>query len=283
LSSSPRNPNGKIYRNLPVSEEKVLLSPPVLPRELEGGKQIDPFLVANLQIQDLQRRIESLLESESRSREELARLRLEREKERSLLEEERAALLRQVAEEAERSRQQAERAGFEEGYRKGLAQAMEEARRECQRETKDRFGKLEALAGKICSELKRALEESGESHCRALLQIWKISLEKLLHREVALDPDAAWRLFKAILQRVGDRSRVRVLLNPSDRDLFLARGQEMDEIRRMAEVFELIPDEGIEKGSCLVDTNLGVYDARWKSQLDVIGKEVDRLLGGSEG
>jgi flagellar assembly protein FliH len=274
--------NGKIYRNLPVSGEKALLPSPVLPGELEGGRQIDPFLVANLQIQELQRRIESLLESESRSREELSRLRQEREAERSLLEEERAILRQEAAAEAERSRQQAERAGFEEGYRKGLAQAMEEARRECLLEVQDRFGKLEALSGKICAELKRALEESGENHARALLQLWKIALEKLLHREVALDTEAAWRLFRAILQRVGDRSRVRVLLNPSDRELFLSRGQEMDEIRRMAENFELIPDEGIEKGSCLVDTNLGVYDARWKSQLDVIGKEVDRLLGGSE-
>lgn len=283
MSSSLKNPNGKIYRNLPISGEKALLPPPVLPPELEGGRQIDPFLVANLQIQDLQRRIESLLESENRSREELARLRLEREKERSLLEEERAALRAEAAAEADRSRLQAERAGFEEGYRKGLEQAMEDARRECLRETQDRFGQLEALSEKICAELNRRLEESAESHSRALLEMWRIALEKLLHREVALDPDAAWRLFRAILQRVGDRSRVRVLLNPSDRDLFLARGHEMEEIRRMTEVFELIPDEGIQKGSCLVDTNLGVYDARWKSQLDVIEKEVDRLLGGSDG
>jgi len=282
LSSSPRNPNGKIYRNLPISGEKAILPPHPLPRELEGGRQIDPFLVANLQIQELQRRIESLLESENRSREELARLRQERERERSLLEEERTALRSQAAAEAERSRQQALEDGFEEGYRKGLAQAMEEARQECLRDFSDRFGKLETLSRKICAELKRALEESGESHSRALLQLWKIALEKLLQREVSLDADVSWRLFKAILHRVGDRSRVRVLLHPSDRDLFFARGQEMEEIRRMSEVFELIPDEGIEKGSCLVDTNLGVYDARWKSQLDVIGKEVDRLLGGSE-
>ncbi|MFA0888246.1 MAG: FliH/SctL family protein [Synergistales bacterium] len=281
MSSSGRAPEGRVFRNLPVSREKAHLCAPPPSAGLEGGRQIDPFLVANLQIQELQRKIESLLESESRWKAELASLRAEREKEKALVGLERDDLRREAAALADKSRREAAAAGFEEGYRKGLAKAKEDTEREIRQDFGDRFGRLEDLLATLAAALEGKLAEGAEGQSRRLLTLWNLALEKLLHREVELDPDAAWRLFRAILQRVGDRSRVRVLLNPSDRELFLERGREMEEIRRMSQAFDLISDEGIEKGSCLVDTNLGVYDARWKSQLDAIGKEVDSLSGGA--
>jgi flagellar assembly protein FliH len=55
----------------------------------------------------------------------------------------------------------------------------------------------------------------------------------------------------------------------------------MAEIKRVIEEFELIGDATIEKGSCMVETNLGVYDARWKTQLEAIEREIQSLMGES--
>lgn len=51
----------------------------------------------------------------------------------------------------------------------------------------------------------------------------------------------------------------------------------MDSIRGV-KFFELLSDDHVDRGSCLIETNLGIYDARWKTQLEQISTEVQGLL-----
>ena len=51
----------------------------------------------------------------------------------------------------------------------------------------------------------------------------------------------------------------------------------MDSIRGV-KFFELQADDHVECGSCLIETNLGIYDARWRTQLEQISGEIENLL-----
>jgi len=53
---------------------------------------------------------------------------------------------------------------------------------------------------------------------------------------------------------------------------------EFGEILRGVKRLELKPDAHVDKGSCIVETNLGIYDARWRTQFEQIDGVVDSLF-----
>lgn len=279
-------PKGKVLRNVPVSEEPYLVRPPKdlhyahgFPEtDLEGGRQIDPFLMAGVKIQDLQKTIESLLEKERKQQEELKELHRRWESEEQRFKKEERDLYERIQQEADAAKAEAAERGMEEGYRDGLAGSREEIREEIREEFRSRFEEAGNLFDKMLESLKLESRKLIDLNAPLMVKLWQAMLERLLRREVEFDGDTTLRVFRELIPRVSDRTRIRVLLNPEDREMFLDRGKEFSEIKRAAESFELVADEYIEKGSCLLETNLGIYDASWKCQLEAVNREIDRLL-----
>jgi len=275
---------GKVFRNVLFSDEPVVLPEVPLPEvrpgdeSLEGGRQIDPYLGAKGKIQDLQRRMEELLEENRELRRQAERLRAESMQERNRLASESRALREEYEKEARRALEEARKEGAERGYEEGLNRARKEALEEVEARYRERFGELEELLCKIARKIEASREELLDGQAPLVVELWRKMLERLLKRETAFDEETALRVFRDLVRRVSDRTKIRVVLNPADRDLFLKREEEYAEIKRAAESFELVADEHIEKGSCLLETNLGVYDARWKSQMERIDREIRELL-----
>lgn len=275
---------GKVFRNVLFSDEPVVLPEVPLPdvrpgdESLEGGRQIDPYLVAKGKIQDLQRRMEELLEENRELKRQAESLRAESRQERNRLASESRALREEYEKEARRALEEARKEGAERGYEEGLNRARKEALEEVEARYRERFGELEELLCKMARKLEASREELLDAQAPLVVELWRKMLERLLKRETAFDEETALRVFRDLVRRVSDRTKIRVVLNPADRDLFLKREEEYAEIKRAAESFELVADEHIEKGSCLLETNLGVYDARWKSQMERIDREIGELL-----
>jgi len=283
---SSDEPRGKVFRNVNVSEEPFLVRSSGDPHssqgfseaDLEGGRQIDPFLMAGAKIQDLHRTIETLLEKDRRQRREIEELGEKLKETEQRVGEEEIRLRGRMMEEAEQARAEAAEKGMEEGYRDGLASSREEIREEVREEFRGRFGEAESLLGSIIESLNAESGRLVDLNAPLMVKLWQAMLERLLRREVEFDSDTTLRVFRELIPRVSDRIRIRILLNPEDREMFLDRGKEFSEIKRAAESFELVADEYIEKGSCLIETNMGVYDASWKCQLEAVNREIDRLL-----
>lgn len=298
--SFPR-PRGKVFRNPPSSGEAVAVPSPftrpddpagLLEEDLygqdgqvggdgaiEGGRQIDPALVARARIQALQKEMDGFLEREKELRDRLESLKKEREEERRALDEEGKALREAARKECKALQEKARKEGQQKGYGEGLARAVAEVEARVRQEYGERFGELlglmEGSVRRLEEERQALLDQNGPM----LVRLWQTMLERFLRREVEFDGDTALRVFREVLGRVSDRTRIRVFFNPLDRDIFSARENEFAEIRRVAEQFDVIADEGIERGGCLVETNLGVYDARWHSQIEALSREIDELIG----
>jgi flagellar assembly protein FliH len=276
---------GKVFRNVRYSTKRVVLPEPRLPvrkaqaeGEFEGGRQIDPHLVAGAKIQDLQRRIDKLLEEKRVLQEELDNLRSGLDEERSRLEARELELKDRLKAETERAREKARDEGFEKGYDEGIEAARAKAREEITALYAERFGRLEKLLEAALDSLEASRREEVDRQAPLLVGLWQKMLERLLRREVELDGQTVLRVFRELIHRVNDRTKIRIVLNPSDRELFLKNGAEYAEIKRAADLFEVVADEHIAKGSCVLETGLGVYDARWESQLERIDREIDGIL-----
>lgn len=275
--SSDRN-RGTVIRALPVRGEQVIIPSSIQNCPFEGGKQIDPYLLAAAEVQELQRRIETMLEKEKELKDQIAHLQEELKQGEAQLAGKEEELREKIRLEGLQIHKQESERGFREGYAEGQATAEKEIEEKVRQEYKARFSETEDLVRQALDGLKEAIDRDIENSAPRMVRLWQVMLERLLRCRVELDGQAAIRVFRELLARVSDRGKIKLFINPSDRQLFLSRSEEMAEIKRVAELFEVISDENIEKGSCILETNLGVHDARWSSQLEAMNGQIDSLV-----
>ncbi len=180
--------------------------------------------------------------------------------------------------EGEELRKRSAEEGFSEGKRAGYSEGQEKARREMKRHYEEKVSSLVALLETVHSALSERLEGLAALHLPRLVRMWELLLSRMLHREVSLREDTAMLVLREVLERLSDRERILVYLNAGDLDGILSRKDSFGDLLRGVKHLEYLPDANVEKGSCIVETNLGIYDARWRTQLEQIGKDIDHLF-----
>ena len=168
--------------------------------------------------------------------------------------------------------------GFSEGKRAGYSEGQEQARREMKRHYEAKVASLVALLENIHAALSDRLEGLSALHLPQLIRMWELLLSRMLQQQVSLREDTAMLVLREVLERVSDRERILVYLNGDDLEGILSRKDSFGDLLRGVKHLEYLPDANVEKGSCIVETNLGIYDARWRTQLEQIGKDIDHLF-----
>ena len=83
--------------------------------------------------------------------------------------------------------------------------------------------------------------------------------------------DAVLPVLSDVLTRLSDKNSVVIYVSPEDLELLRSNlDQEFEEVLRGVRHLELKPDTNVDRGSCIVETGLGVYDARWRTQIEQI-------------
>jgi len=96
--------------------------------------------------------------------------------------------------------------------------------------------------------------------------------EKILGRELKSDPDAVVDVATAALRHAGEPRELVVRCSPEDLAA-LERGKpRLLERSRAAQAVRFVADERVGRGGCVIETELGVVDARLSTQLEAIEK-----------
>lgn len=128
---------------------------------------------------------------------------------------------------------------------------------------------LSAVTELLVSARADAARTRRESHAELRALAVRIA-EKLLGRTLALAPEAVVDLASEALSHAGEPRALRLRCHPDDLTL-LERGRPrlLDRVRS-AGVLRIEADEEIPRGGCVVETELGIVDARLQVQLDAI-------------
>ncbi|MEO1996210.1 MAG: FliH/SctL family protein, partial [Planctomycetaceae bacterium] len=98
--------------------------------------------------------------------------------------------------------------------------------------------------------------------------------EKLIHRELTQYPELSTDMVLKTLELASGSSQVRILLNPRDIEQLGTSGlQTVNDILRSADS-QLVADESISPGGCVIQTQHGKIDAQLETQLDRICAEL---------
>jgi type III secretion protein L len=151
-----------------------------------------------------------------------------------------------------------------------LAAARDEAerlRRKAEAEGRERgLGAVtELLVG------ARAVAARARAGAEAELRALAVRIaEKILGRELALDPSAVVDVAAAALRHAGEPRELVVRCASEDLEA-LERGKpRLLERCRAAQAVRFVADDRVARGGCIVETELGVVDARLSTQLDAI-------------
>lgn len=199
--------------------------------------------------------------------------------------------IRQAAEEAERLREQAraeiedwwqmrrlddehlleqtKEQGFQQGYDDGLVQAE---------------AAVQAQYNDMLTEAKAILEQSFQSKELIiqeaepfLLELSCAIAEKIIHKQLLLEPDWIVQQVKQVLSRRRDQGVITLCVSPSQFTFIQnAREELVLAIDSQAEL-QILPDASVKDEGCVIRSSFGSIDARIDTQLTEIKKELYQL------
>jgi flagellar assembly protein FliH len=199
------------------------------------------------------------------------------ESERAVVVDKAKAEASSILKEAGKIHSEASEKGHSEGLLKGQKEGLEKTKADLEAEYSSRFSGFVDIFEKIHSEIEKNFNDLVQLNEARLLRLWKETLLAMLHREVALNPETARIVLEGILERVSDKNRILIYLSPLDVENIRSQTDKMTESLRGVKHLEFLADLRVEQGSCIVETNLGIYDARWRTQMEQIETQIADL------
>ena len=169
--------------------------------------------------------------------------------------------------------------GHEEGLQKGYNDGLAKAQAEVEEQYRGKFSSIATTLEGMSASIEKQFAELVELNQPRMLRLWQGMLKKMLLHEMKMTPDGIFKVLADVLSRLSDKNHVLIYVSPEDIGLLENRlDGEFGDILRGVKHLELKPDAHVDKGSCLVETNLGVYDARWRTQFEQIDSVVESLF-----
>lgn len=158
----------------------------------------------------------------------------------------------------ETAKTEAHREGFklgkEDGYKAGLEEftaLMEEAKN---------------LFTQLVNERRKLLESVEPELANLSISI----AEKIIGAEVETNPDVVINIVKQAMEKMKSREEVTIKVHPDDLEHVQANRNVFAAMVEGIKDLDIIGDPRVDRGSCLIETNLGNTDARIKTQLGAI-------------
>jgi len=166
----------------------------------------------------------------------------------------------------------------QEAYRKGIAEGSKQGAEKGMASAKKQYEqKIDSLQEKIAyyiQTLEHSKQEMYANAERMLLQLCRAMVQKIISAEVSIRDDIILGVIKKALSYIADRERLVIRVSPNEMENVSGRKEFWMPIGQRVDHVTIEPDERIEKGGCILESNSGVVDAR----LGVQFKEMAELL-----
>lgn len=149
-------------------------------------------------------------------------------------------------------------AGREEGYKEGQAEVMRLI---------DRLGTVVSTAVDIRDDI---ISSSEKMMSEMILMIAR----KVIKDEIVERREVVINNIKEAIKRVKDRDRIDIRVNFADLDMTTAHKDELIKMMESLKKVNIYEDSRVERGGCIIETDVGAIDARISTQLDAIEEAI---------
>jgi flagellar assembly protein FliH len=147
--------------------------------------------------------------------------------------------------------------------RDGFAQGREEGFRAAYEEVASLIQEARKVLQEAVNHQERILANSEPEIARLAIKI----AERILGVEVKTNPDTVLGIVQSALARIRDREQVTIRVNQEDYEKVKANKDVYTRLVDGVKTMDVAPDPRVERGGCVIETNLGNVDARISTQL----------------
>lgn len=169
--------------------------------------------------------------------------------------------------EAEHIKANAAREGYDEGYRSALEAAREEAQ------------KIRASARAVLARAEEARRRQLAGLKGIILDLALEIAEKIIARELELNPDAAVSIAEEAVQIVSNRKYVVLWVHPEEAEIYEKYRERLVRHLPPHSELQIMEDSTVERGGCVAENEFGKVDAqlstRWQNLCSSIKEGID--------
>lgn len=181
--------------------------------------------------------------------------------------------------EAEQLLEKVHKEGYDAGYDDGKEQGIQDGKKKIQDDMDDVIKEVNAKAEKTLQDAK---EQTSEYFIRAEDDIAKVvmmAIEKILPQHFLDVPQVILPVVREAINHVRDQKQIKVHVEPYSYDLVLmARSEFQSMLSDGTAIIEIISDEALKPGDCVIETPNGGVDARLSTQISLMKKSIQSVL-----
>jgi flagellar assembly protein FliH len=166
--------------------------------------------------------------------------------------------------------EEGQREGFENGYKEGIDAAAQEMQTKLQSAI--------AKAEQILSIAEQQAKDIVVGAERQIIDISMAMVSKILAREVEENPMVVLPIVTAALKKVRDQEQIEIRINPEEYHLLLQARKDLQMVLGREQALQIVADQTIAAGGCIIDTAYGSVDARIDTQFDTLRKALAEII-----
>lgn len=181
--------------------------------------------------------------------------------------------------EAEELLEKVHKEGYDAGYKDGREQGIADGKEKIQEDLDDTIRQANDQAQKTIQDAK---EQTSEYFIRAEDDIAKVvmmAIEKILPQHFLDVPQVILPVVREAVNHVRDQKQIKVHVEPYSYDLVLmARSEFQSMLSDGTAIIEIVSDEALKPGDCVIETPNGGVDARLSTQIALMKKSIQSVL-----
>lgn len=202
--------------------------------------------------------------AENERQELLDKAKAEIEKAKSDLEKEKAAAVKQ---------------GREEGRKEGLKKGRDDGVKAVKKELADKIKETNQKAQKTLQDAKEATAEYFLRAEEDIAKIVMLAIEKILPQHFLDVPQVVLPVVRQAIKQVRDQKEIKIHVAPDNYDIVLmAKAEFQSMLTDGTAVLEVISDDVLSVGDCVIETPNGGVDARLLTQIELMKNAIQSVL-----
>ena len=176
-------------------------------------------------------------------------------------------------------REEAHKTGYDDGYKDGKADGIKDGKEHIEDELADIVRQANDDAQKTIRDAK---EQTAEYFIRAeddVVKVVLMAIEKILPQHFLDVPQVILPVVREAIKHVRDQKEIKVHVEPYSYDLILmARSEFQSMLTDGTAIIEIVSDEALKPGDCVIETPNGAVDARLSTQLNLMKSAIQSVL-----
>ena len=194
-------------------------------------------------------------------------------------ENERKQLLDEAKAEIEKAKADATKAGRDEGLKEGQKKGHDEGVKAAKKELAGAIKDANAQAEKTLRDAKEATADYFVRAEQDIAKIVMMAIEKILPQHFLDVPQVVLPVVREAIKKVRDQKEIKVHVAPDYYDVVLmAKPEFQSMLTDGTAIIEVVSDEALGAGDCVIETPNGGVDARLLTQIELMKEAIKSAL-----